>query len=98
MADDGQVSGSGRNIARPLGGRTGYALLLSGRDCFVYGWRLRRRLSSRAYGGCRPNGYGYGVVGVPGIVRRPMRAIHRRRHPALAAHIVDPGPSMKASP
>jgi hypothetical protein len=29
MADDGQVSGSGRRIARPLGGRAGYALLLS---------------------------------------------------------------------
>jgi len=29
MADDGQVSGSGRRIARPLSGRAGYALLLS---------------------------------------------------------------------
>ena len=37
MADDGQVSGSGRNIARPLGGRTGSALFLSGRDSFVRG-------------------------------------------------------------
>jgi hypothetical protein len=29
MADDGQVSGSGRLIARPPFGRTRYALLLS---------------------------------------------------------------------
>jgi hypothetical protein len=29
MADDGQVSDSGRLIARPLSGRAGYALLLS---------------------------------------------------------------------
>ena len=29
MADDGQVSGSGRLIARPLSGGAGYALLLS---------------------------------------------------------------------
>src|SRR5271166_1055743 len=29
MADDGQVSGSGRRIARALSGRAGYALLLS---------------------------------------------------------------------
>jgi hypothetical protein len=27
MADDGQVSGSGRRIARPPSGRAGYALL-----------------------------------------------------------------------